>query len=129
MHTSNAKTLRVVCGAAMLFFFSLCTAAEMSWPERGADPYPWPKGGSKMLHDRFTQASTNSLGSIAELEAIKKAIVTQKAPQKVEVRDIHWLSPTSVMAYTRTEIAAFYYIAEKKKDKWEILTYYMLWVT
>jgi len=129
MHGRKSKitfaALLVVCVALV------AAAPDYTWPERGTDPYPWPnpKEASKILYDRFLQASTNALGTAEDIKALQQAIAAHKAPLRVEVRDVRWLSPSLVMAYTRTEFAAYYYVTEKKKGKWSVLSYYMLWVT
>lgn len=100
---------------------------KYAWPERGT--WPKDKGASKLLDDRFALASTNSLGTATDIVAIKKVIVTHKEKQEIEIHQIRWLNASLVMAFVRTESAAFYYVVEKKTNKWELVTYYMLWVS
>lgn len=132
MRTQFFTLLRFCLTGGSAVFLGCCAlAVDLTWPERGSDPYPWPKpkGSGKIVDDRFAHASTNSLGTTNDIAAVKRAITKNLKPREVEVREIRWLYPTSVMAYTRTQFAAFYYVTEKKQDEWKILTYYMLWVT
>src|SRR5947209_2400339 len=113
--------------ALYLWLAFFARGGDYSWPERGSDPYPWPRGADrgKILHERFTQASTNSLGTPTDIGAVKQTIAAHRALERVEVRQLRWLSPSLVMGLTRTRSAAYYYIVEKKKDAWSVLTYYM----
>jgi hypothetical protein len=104
-------------------------SGELSWPDRETNGLAWPKpiGAAKIIHDRFLSASTNALGSVADIEAIKSAIVAAKPRGRVE--EIRWLSPRLVIAKVRLMESGYYYVAQKKKDEWEILTYYLHWIS
>ena len=131
MHTKRSARFALFLTAGVAFLLAWCThAADLTWPERDRDPYPWPKPNEagKIIRDRFANASTNALGTTNDVITVKKAITEHLKPQQVEVRELRWLSPILVMAYTRTKSAAFYYVTEKKNGKWDVITYYMLWV-
>ncbi len=102
-----------------------------AWPQRADEPHPWPspKDAAGQLTDRFESADRNALGSTNDVAAIYQAIAGQRAPTEVDVREVRWLSPTLVMAYTRTRTAAYYYVLEKKSGSWGIVTYYLIWIT
>ena len=100
-------------------------AAEFSWPKQGSDP----KALWKIIDERYAKASTNSLGTAGDIAAIKQAIAADAQPQIVEVREIRWLSPSVIMAFTRTQSAAYYYVSEQKNGKWGIVTHYQIWVS
>ena len=117
-----------------LFLFVVSVlATDYKWPERGKDPYPWPQGkdGTKILQDRFEQASKKTLGGEKDIEVIKKAALAHMKNPKSSVDEIRWLSPMLVMVHTSwytspLAAASYFYILEKKNDKWEISTYYLL---
>jgi hypothetical protein len=117
----------------LLAFAGSVVAADYKWPERGKDPYPWPQGtnATKILRVRFEQASKKTLGNEKDAEEIKQITLAHMKNPKASVNEIRWLSPALVMAhtswYTSPEAAAsYFYVLEKKKDKWEVLTYYLL---
>lgn len=131
MHTERSTRFVPLLTAGIVLLVALCVhAAGFTWPAHDSDPCPWPKpkDAGRIIRDRFAQASTNALGTTNDSIAVKKRIVEHVKPQQVEVRELRWLSPILVMAYTRTESAAFYYVTEKKNGKWDVITYYMLWV-
>ena len=108
-------------------------ATDYQWPERGSEPYPNPKGkdAHKVLDARWAKSSKKALGSDADITAIKKLVLGRITQSKPTVNEIRWLSPKLVMVdaswYEGPEAAAgYFYVVEKKKDKWEIVAYYML---
>src|SRR5262245_60309552 len=114
----------------------MAAAAEYKWPARGEDPYPWPKGADahKVLSERWTKASKKPLGTDADTGAIKKGIIAHIREKNADVREVRWLSPTLAMASAGwysgpLASASYYYVVQKSKDKWEIVTYYMLSVS
>jgi hypothetical protein len=116
----------------ILIVLSGC-AAGPRWPERAEDPYPWPKGANArdILDERFVKASRNSLGDEADIAGIKEAVVRHMKTERSGIGEIRWLSPKLVMAtagrYSGSQIAArYYYVAQKRNDRWEIVTYYMV---
>ena len=121
MHINISKFVLAV-GTTLLLVQCLY-ATEFSWPKEIRD-----QKERKIIDDRYAHASTNALGSTNDIAAIKHAIAADMKPQEVEVREIRWLSPSLVMAYTRTESAAYYYVSEKRKSTWEIRAHYGIWV-
>ncbi len=128
--------LRLASILSLTVFVLITSAAEYKWPERDADPYPWPKGegSQKLLNERWAKASKKSLGTDEDAAAIKKAITAHIKGKRARVREIRWLSPTLVMAtaswYSGPEASAgYYYVVQKPNETWEILTYYMLFVS
>ena len=138
MGTLCATTLRRLI---VVWFFALAIstfATDYQWPQRAAGPYPWPEGkdAQTTLSERFTRASQKTLGSEADIAAIKKAILDHlhTASKKLAVHEIRWLSATLVMAdagwYSSPEASAdYFYVVEKKKDKWQIVTYYLRFIS
>ena len=122
-------TFFLVAAAALALPGSGCVA-DHSWPRHASDPFPWPepKAAVKVLEDRFDAASTSALGTPSDIAAVQKAVAARARPEVADVRELRWLSPTLVMAYTRTPHAAFYYVAEKRSGNWYILKHYMLWL-
>ena len=73
-------------------------ATDLVWPERSKNlGWPRPPEASKILRDRFANASRDALGSAADIGAIKLAIISARPGS--EVKEIRWLSSTLVMAY------------------------------
>jgi hypothetical protein len=111
--------------------------ANYKWPPRNDKPYPSVKGkdGDKILHRRWEKASKKPLGTDADTAAIKKVILAHiKEGKQSEVDEIRWLSPALIMAdagwyYGPLASAGYFYIVEKKKGKWEIVTRYMLCIS
>ena len=120
----------------LLGVFTLTAAdADYKWPAGDDNPSPprlkpedW-----KILIERWNKGSKEPLGTNADTAAIKKTIfahVKMKNPN-AKVREVRWLSPTLVMAkaswsYGDMASARYFYVVQKTKDKWEIVTYYML---
>src|ERR1039457_234314 len=103
-------------------------AADYQWPER---EHEWPKGkdAHKILEERFAKASKKALGSDTDIAAIKKLVLGHITQPKPSVNEIRWLSPTLVMVDASwyegpLASAEYYYVVEKKKDKWDVVTYY-----
>src|SRR5262245_60748533 len=112
----------------MLCLFLLTAAAiagDLKWPDKDK----MKAEDQKTLSDRYSQASKKALGSDADIEQIRKLIVAHMKQPEATVNEIRWLSPILVMAETSWHRAPkagakYFYVAEKKKDTWEIKTYY-----
>jgi hypothetical protein len=111
-------------------------ATDYQWPGRHSDTYPYPEGkdAQKIIEDRFAKASKKALGGDADIAAIKKLVLSRITQSQPSVNEIRWLSSTLVMVDASwyegpLGAAGYYYVVEKKKDKWEIVTYYMLWIS
>jgi len=120
----------------LLAVFTLTAAdADYKWPAGNDNPPPRLKGedARKVLTERWNKASKEPLGTHADTAAIEKTIfahVKMNNPN-AKVREVRWLSPTSVMAkaswvYGDLASARYFYVLQKTKDKWRIVTYYML---
>jgi len=106
-------------------------AGDYTWPERDSEPHPWPrpKEAVALLDERFASASSDALGSAADVADIDGAIVAQQPARDMDIREIRWLSRTLVIAYVRIPNAAYYYVVEKTDDRWNVVTYYLIWVS
>jgi hypothetical protein len=122
-----------IINLCMVTAFALLTVTvvegvDLSWPDRGTNGLAWPKPKSagKIIEDRFLSAATNALGSAADMEAIKSAIGAARPHGKV--KKIRWLSPRLVMAKVRFPESSYYYVVQKRKEEWGILTWYLEWI-
>jgi hypothetical protein len=115
--------------SVFIFLTATSMAADtLTWPEQEKG-LPWPKrpNGSRIIQDRFYQGSTNSLGSATDLASIKSVIAT--ARPSGSVWQIRWLSAQLVMVKVRLTESSWFYVVEKRKDDWTILTYYLDWIS
>jgi hypothetical protein len=127
------------CATTLLWLLAFAVsvfATDYKWPERGKDPYPWPQGkdAAKILRVRFEQASKTTFGNKKDVEQIKQLTLAHMKNPKSSVDEIRWLSPVLVIVhsswYTSPEAAAsYFYVLDKKGDKWEVLTYYLLMIS
>jgi hypothetical protein len=101
----------------------------IAWPEREVGPLAWPKpqNAIEILDNRFASASTNALGTAADINMVKAAIVATH--RKIQVEDLRWLSGDLVMVRARTQESSWYYVVERKKKGWSVLTYYLKWIS
>jgi outer membrane murein-binding lipoprotein Lpp len=106
---------------------AISSSPNIQWPPRGDDPYPWAKGEDayEILQERYVKASEKALGADADVSAVRSVIVKHMKQEENTVREIRWLSPTLVMAFAHSRYASYWYIVEKRKDTWQVLTYYM----
>jgi hypothetical protein len=120
------QTLKQTVGLLMAL---AAEGGDPSWPDWETNGLAWPKpdGAGKIIGDRFRSASAKALGSTADIEAIKSAIVAARPRGKV--MEIRWLSPRLVMAKLRFPESSYYYVVQKRKEQWEILTYYLDWIS
>jgi hypothetical protein len=102
-------------------------AADLSWPEAEDIGWPKPRSAAQVIQDRFAKASTNAMGTALDIAAVKSAILVAKPAGRVE--GIRWLSSSLVMAKVRSPEVSWYYVVEKKKDKWMVLTRYLHWIS
>jgi hypothetical protein len=106
-----------------------------TWPATDDIGSPQGTNSFQMLHHWFNKASKKSLGTEADTTAIRKVILdTMTAYNNPQVDEIHWLSPTLIIAaahwYTGPEGAgAFYYVLEKNGSDWKIINHYLIGVS
>jgi len=129
--------MRIPATVAALIFICCPVHADnamhLKWPDRDADPYPWPKPKSAfdLLNARFEKASRIPLGTAEDVAAICEAIHSNKRQSSPFVKEVRWLSPTVVMASAGTPYFSlsgsdFYYVLTLRGKTWRVLTYYML---
>lgn len=121
--------IKLLFVTALVFLTATSMAADtLTWPEQEKG-LPWPKrpNGHRIIEDRFYQGSTNSLGSATDLAAIKSAVATARPSGSVV--GIRWLSARLVMVKVRLTESQWYYVVERRKDDWTILTYYLDWIS
>lgn len=102
------------------------------WPEHKSEKSPWPKDTAAWtyLGKRWKHGSETSMGSEADLKAIKEAVLHHMKHLGAKADKVRWLSPTLVMVEsfwqdTPLAGASYYYVVEKTDNRWMVKTFYM----
>jgi hypothetical protein len=123
----NTRIIQLVLFFAFGFQVAAC-AADITWPDREEGlAWPKPRSASKLLDDRFVSASTNALGSSSDILAVRAVIVTARPASQIE--EIRWLSSDLVMVRVRLPESSWYYVVERKEDRWTVRIFYLKWIS
>jgi len=105
--------------------------AELTWPAKESHGPAWarPKECIGIVEERFKNASTKALGTETDIAEIHQVINSSHPNWKLQVEELRWLSPSLAVARVRAPEAEYFYVIEKEKDKWAVLTYYLHWLS
>jgi len=123
---SRFRSKRLVFFFVAMLIPLVISAGEYAWPKGSSKSSLWPedKNAVKILDEKFAQASTNALGTAADVANIKDSILAQKVVDRID--EIRWVSSSALIARASTQLSVYYYVVEKKKGKWEVIAYYLL---
>lgn len=94
---------------------------DMTWSEKSR-----PSASDNAYFDRrWELASTNMMGNLADLSEIKKLFTTRPS---MKVREIRWVSPTTVIAEISTDSVGYYCLVRKEGEQWRIIARKLLWI-
>ena len=107
------------------------------WPPRGEDPYPWPKGDAagELIAKRWSRTTKTPLGKPTDGPAIRKVVTSHMKHPKSSVGEVRWIDASTVMvsaSWHEGPLASAGYTYVLKKDargEWQVLTYYMNYVS
>ncbi len=106
------------------------------WPPQGDGPFPYAKGdsASELIGMRWSSASRASLGTPADDTAIKATVIRHLKHLKSEVNEVRWINSSTVMVSAGwydgpLSSAGFTYVLKKRGDRWQVLTYYMNFIS
>lgn len=98
------------------------------WPDMTWSAKSKPSTFDNAYFDRrWELASTNMLGNLADLSEVKK-LLAMRPSNKREVREIRWVSATTVIAEVSTEFSGFYCLVRKEGEQWRIIARKLLWI-
>jgi hypothetical protein len=120
------RYLKLALLAAFCSFVApVSRATDLVWPGRSKNlGWPRPPEATKILQDRFANASREALGSADDIAAVKLAIISTRPGS--EVKEIRWLSSTLVMAYVSSRDPGWFYVVDKSTGEWRVLIFYLL---